>query len=96
MPTLSYAGDREVRENPGRKMKTLVDDLMAAHNADGPVDVDIAQVRPIGAGWLISVSLSADGPLDTLVELEATIAQAAVDVGLETDIPSAKTSITIS
>jgi hypothetical protein len=77
-------------------MKSLVDDLMAAHNADGPVDVDIAQVRPIGAGWLISVSLSADGPLDTLVELEATIAQAAVDVGLETDIPSAKASVTIS
>jgi len=96
MPRLTYSSDRELREQPAEKMRSLVDDLLAAHNADGPVDVDIAQVRPIGAGWLISVSLSADGPLDTLVELEATIAQAAVDVGLEADVPTAKEAITVS
>lgn len=96
MPQLSYAGDREVREDPTGEMKSLVDDLVRAHDAGGPVDVDIVQVRPLGAGWLISVSLSASGPLDTLVDLEDTIARAAVDVGLETDIPTAKQSITIS
>jgi len=96
MPRLSYSSDREVREQPGQTMRTLVDDLMAAHDADGPVDVDIAQVRPIGAGWLISVSLSAEAPLDQLVELEETIARAAVDVGFEPDVPTATDSISIS
>jgi len=96
MPTLSYAADREVREDPTQSMQSLVDDLVRAHDASGPVSVDIAQVRPIGAGWLVSVSLSAEAPLDQLVELEETIAQAAVGVGLEPDVPTAKDSVSIS
>jgi len=96
MPQLTYSSNRELREQPAQKMKTLVDDLVAAHNADGPVEVDIAQVRPLGSGWLVSVSLSAEAPLGQLVDLEDTIAQAAVDVGLEADVPTAKEAITIS
>jgi len=96
MARLTYSSDREIREQPAQKMKTLVDDLVAAHQADGPVDVDLGQVRPIGSGWLVSVSLSAEAPLSQLVDLEDTIAQAAVDVGLEADVPTAKEAITIS
>jgi hypothetical protein len=76
-------------------MRTLIGDLMAAQESSGPVTVDIAQVRPIGSGWLISISLSAEAPLDQLVDLEDTVAQAAVDVGMAADVPAAKESITI-
>lgn len=96
MPRLNYSSDRELREQPAQKMRTLVDDLVAAQQADNPVRVDAGQVRPLGGGWLVSVSLSAEAPIDQLVQLEDTVARAAVDVGLETDVPSAKESITIS
>jgi len=96
MPRLNYSSDRELREQPTQKMKGLIDDLVAAQQADNPVRVDVGQVRPLGSGWLVSVSLSAEAPIDQLVQLENTVARAAVDVGLETDIPSAKESITIS
>jgi hypothetical protein len=96
MARLNYSADREIRDQPGKTMRTLVNDLINAQEASGPVDVDIAQVRPLGSGWLISVSLSAEAPLAQLVDLEDTVAQAAVDVGMEPDVPTAKESITIS
>lgn len=96
MPRLNYSGDREVRETPVQQMQALVDDLVAVENSDSPVTVDIGQVRPLGAGWLVSVSLSAEAPLDQLVQLEDTLAQATVEVGLEVDVPTAKESITIN
>jgi hypothetical protein len=96
MARLNYSSDRELRDEPTQKMKTLVDDLVAVHQADGPIAVDIGQVRPLGGGWLVSVSLSAEAPLDQLVSLEESIARAAVDVGLEPDIPTATESVTIS
>jgi hypothetical protein len=96
MPRLSYSGDREVRETPGAQMQALVDDLVAVERSESPVTVDIAQVRPLGAGWLVSVSLSAEAPLGQLVDLEDTLAQATVEVGLEVDVPTAKEKITIS
>jgi len=96
MPRLTYSSDRELREQPTQEMKSLVDDLVGVQQADGPVSVDVGQVRPLGGGWLVSVSLSAEAPIGQLVTLEESIAQAAADVGLETDVPSAKEAITIS
>lgn len=96
MPQLSYSGDLEVREDPPAQMRSLVDDLVRVDDAGGPVTVDIAQVRPIGAGWLISVSLSASGPLDQLVDIQETVARGAVDVGLEPDVPTAIEKVQIS
>jgi len=96
MAQLSYSSSREIREDPINTMQGLVDDLVAVEQATVPVSVDLAQVRPLGVGWLVSVSLSGQASLDQLVTLQDEIAQQAVDLGLEPDVQTAKENITIS
>jgi len=57
MPRLNYSSDRELREQPTQKMKGLIDDLVAAQQADNPVRVDVGQVRP--DGWPTTADLCA-------------------------------------
>jgi len=96
MVTLSYAGDVEVISEPTDSIQGVIADLIDLQTEPNAVTVDVSQVRPIGAGWIVSISLSASGELPKAVQLRQQVAQAAVDIGLEPDIASAEEDITVS
>jgi hypothetical protein len=93
---LTYGGQRRIETNPNTQMHDLLDALLASHNADSPVQVDVGQVRPRGDALVVIVSLSATADYSTLQTVRDELATALVDLGLEPDATSATDEIQIT
>ena len=100
MATLNYSGQLRVdytqNEQDAQTVHNLLDAMLAVDAAESSVQVDAGGVRPQRDHYLVTVSLSADGPLSDLVSVQDDLANAAVSVGLEPDVESAKGSVRIS
>jgi hypothetical protein len=100
MATLNYSGQIRVDyTQDGQDAQTvhnLLDAMLAVDAAESSVRVDAGGVRPQRDHYLVTVSLSAEGPLSDLVAVQDELANAAVSVGLEQDVETAKQSVRIS
>jgi hypothetical protein len=100
MPTLTYSGQVRVDytqdEQDTQTVHNLVDAMFAVDEAESSVQVDAGGVRPQRDHYLVTVSLSAEGPLAGLVAVQEEVAGAAASVGLEPDAETAKQSVRIS
>jgi len=100
MATLNYSGQVRVdytqNEQDTQAVHNLLDALFAVDAAESAVQVNAGGVRPQRDHYLVTVSLSAEGPLSDLVAVQDEIANAAVSAGLEQDVDTAKQSVRIS
>jgi hypothetical protein len=96
MFNLSYNGQKRVESNSRKQAHDLLDALLDVHNADSVVDVDVGQVRPRGDALAVIVSLSATADMSALESVEADLATALVDLGIEPTEAEAKDNIQIT
>jgi hypothetical protein len=94
--SLSYSGQKTVVSNPTQQAHDLLDALLALHDADSPIVVDAGQIRPQGSDLLLVVSLSASADMTGLKNVQDSLAQSLVDLGIEPDIETATDNIQIS
>jgi hypothetical protein len=96
MFNLSYSGDVQTESNHDQKAHDLLDALLATHNSDSPISVDVGQVRPGDDFHRVIVSLSAESDMSTLQSVETTLADELVALGVEPDGETAKEQIQIN
>jgi hypothetical protein len=93
---LSYSGDVQTESNHDQEAHDLLDALLATHNGDSPISVDVGQVRPGDEYHRVIVSLSAESDMSTLQSVEDALAGELVTLGVEPDVQTAKEQIQIT
>jgi hypothetical protein len=92
---LSYSGQKVVASKQTQKAHELLDVLLSLHESDSPVAVETGQMRPQESDLLLVVSLSASADMATLENVQDSLAESLVDLGVEPDIETATDSIQI-
>jgi hypothetical protein len=93
---LSYSGQREVTQNQAQNAHDLLNKLLELHNEDTVVSVDVGQIRPQSDRLLLVISLSARADMPTLMSVRDELANELLDLGIESDIETAKANIEVS
>lgn len=94
MARLNYSGD--ATENSKADVQALIGSMIDVDVADNGLNVDSVSVRLDGTSARIIISVSAQGTVAELETLADTIANGAVNLGLEPDVETARASVEIS
>jgi len=94
MARLNYSGD--INGQTKSETTTLIGTLHDYSEADNGVNIDSISLRLRESGVSVYVSLSSSGTVSELESLADTIAQGAVNIGMEPDVQTARSSIEIN
>jgi hypothetical protein len=94
MARLNYSGETDGLSKGDAT--SLVAQTVDVDEAGNGISVDSLSMRVNGGSIWLSISVSASGPMAEMEALADTIAQGAVDLGLEPDTQTARESVQIS